>query len=109
MSGGGSKPHGGKMGTSIQVASVSGEAVANAEKELSLMVEKLNRICQRIAEEVRCYQASEKAIAILEMEQAKSQKETYKHIYEAAAAMDLLDISVKFLIIESKAYDSIIS
>ena len=33
----------------------------------------------------------------------------YKHIYEAAAAMDLLDISVKFLIIESKAYDSIIS
>ena len=75
MSGGGSKPHGGKMGTSIQVASVSGEAVANAEKELSLMVEKLNSICQRIAEEVRCYQASEKAIAILEMEQAKSQKE----------------------------------
>uniref|UniRef100_A0A7N2MWU8 Uncharacterized protein n=1 Tax=Quercus lobata TaxID=97700 RepID=A0A7N2MWU8_QUELO len=109
MSGGGSKPHGGKMGTSIPVASVSGGAVANAEKELSLMVEKLNSIRQRIAEEVQCYQASEKAIAILEMELAKSQKETYKHIYEAAAAMDLLDISVKFLIIESKAYDSIIS
>ena len=75
MSGGGSKPHGGKMGTSIQVASVSGEAVANAEKELSLMVEKLNSIRQRIAEEVQCYQASEKAIAILEKELAKSQKE----------------------------------
>lgn len=75
MSGGGSKPHGGKMGTSIQVASVLGEAVANAEKELSLMVEKLNSICQRIAEEVQCYQASEKAIAILEMELVKSQKE----------------------------------
>ncbi|KAF3958540.1 hypothetical protein ACB098_01G220800 [Castanea mollissima] len=75
MSGGGNKPRGGKMGTSIRADSVSGEAVANAEKELSIMVEKLNSIRQRIAEAVRCYQASEKAIAILEMELAKSQKE----------------------------------
>nr|XP_023928205.1 structural maintenance of chromosomes protein 4 [Quercus suber]POE91107.1 structural maintenance of chromosomes protein 4 [Quercus suber] len=75
MSGGGNKPRGGKMGTSIRAESVSGEAVANAEKELSIMVEKLNNIRQRIAEAVRCYQASEKAIAILEMELAKSQKE----------------------------------
>lgn len=75
MSGGGSKPRGGKMGTSIRTASVSGEAVANAEKELSIMVGKLNSIRQRIAEAVRCYQSSEKAIAILEMELAKSQKE----------------------------------
>ena len=75
MSGGGNKPRGGKMGTSIWASSVSGEAVANAEKELSLMVEKLNSIHQRIAEEVQCYQASEKAIAILEKELAKSQKD----------------------------------
>ena len=74
MSSGGSKPRGGKKGTSIQASSVSGEAVANAEKELSLMVENLNSIRQRIAEAVWCYQASEKAIAILEMELAKSQK-----------------------------------
>ena len=75
MSGGGNKPRGGKMGTSIRADNVSGEAVANAEKELSIMVEKLNSIRQRIAEAVQCYQASEKAIAILEMELAKSQKE----------------------------------
>ncbi|KAJ6683904.1 hypothetical protein OIU85_007587 [Salix viminalis] len=56
MSGGGTKPRGGKMGTSIRATSVSGEAVASAEKELSNM-------------------ASEKAIAHLEMELAKSQKE----------------------------------
>ncbi|XP_050270364.1 structural maintenance of chromosomes protein 4 [Quercus robur] len=75
MSGGGNKPRGGKMGTSIRADSVSAEAVANADKELSIMVEKLHSIRQRIAEAVRCYQASEKAIAILEMELAKSQKE----------------------------------
>ncbi|KAK9984797.1 hypothetical protein SO802_034322 [Lithocarpus litseifolius] len=54
ISGGGSKPRGGKMGISIRASSVSGEAVANAEKELSLMVEKLNSIRQRIAEAVWC-------------------------------------------------------
>uniref|UniRef100_A0A7N2N2P5 SMC hinge domain-containing protein n=1 Tax=Quercus lobata TaxID=97700 RepID=A0A7N2N2P5_QUELO len=54
MSGGGSKPRGGKMGTSIRVFSVSGEAVANAEKELCLTVEKLNSIRQRIVEAVWC-------------------------------------------------------
>lgn len=75
MSGGGNKPRGGKMGTSIRAASVSGEAVTNAEEELQTMVEKLNSIRQRIAEAVRCYQASEKEISFLEMELAKSQKE----------------------------------
>ncbi|KAF3964874.1 hypothetical protein CMV_010890 [Castanea mollissima] len=88
MSGGGSRPRGGKMGTSIQASSMSGEAVANAEKELSLRVEKLNSIRQRIAEAVWCYLASDKAVAILEMELAKIQKESCKHMYEAAAAMD---------------------
>ncbi|XP_012084705.1 structural maintenance of chromosomes protein 4 [Jatropha curcas] len=75
MSGGGCKPRGGKMGTSVRAASVSAEAVADAEKELSTMVDKLNGIRQRIVDAVRSYQASEKAIAHLEMELAKIQKE----------------------------------
>ncbi|XP_065857715.1 structural maintenance of chromosomes protein 4-like isoform X4 [Euphorbia lathyris] len=75
MSGGGSKPRGGKMGSSIRAVSVSGEAVASAEKELSIMVDKLNGIRQLIVDAVRSYQASEKAITHLEMELAKCQKE----------------------------------
>lgn len=75
MSGGGGKPRGGKMGTSIRAASVSVESVANAEKELSRLTDKLNDIRQRIMAAVQCYQASEKAVAALEMELAKSQKE----------------------------------
>ncbi|XLT40970.1 hypothetical protein HN873_072262 [Arachis hypogaea] len=85
MSGGGSKPRGGKMGTSIRATSVSTEAVANAEKELSGLANKLNDIRERIADAVRRYQASEKAIGSLEMELAKSQKEvdslTSQHKY----------------------------
>lgn len=75
MSGGGSKPRGGKMGTSIRPTSVSAEAIINAEQELSAMVDKLNSIRQRIADAVKHYQASEKAVAHLEMELAKSHKE----------------------------------
>ncbi|KAK7266394.1 hypothetical protein RIF29_19038 [Crotalaria pallida] len=75
MSGGGGKPRGGKMGTSIRAASVSVETVSNAEKELSGLTDKLNNIRRRIADAVKQYQASEKAVAALEMELAKSQKE----------------------------------
>lgn len=75
MSGGGSRPRGGKIGTSIRAASVSIEAVANAERELSGLADKLNNIRRRIADAVQRYQASEKAVAALEMELAKSQKE----------------------------------
>ncbi|KAL2499952.1 Structural maintenance of chromosomes protein 4 [Abeliophyllum distichum] len=75
MTGGGNKPRGGKMGTSIRAASVSREAVADAEKELSTSVENLNNIRKRIADAVKRYQASERAISHLEMEIAKSQKE----------------------------------
>ena len=77
MSGGGSKPRGGKMGTSIRATSVSREAVTNAEKELATMVDSLNSIRQRIADAVRHYQASEKVVAQLEMEIAKSLKEVF--------------------------------
>ncbi|KAF4390757.1 hypothetical protein G4B88_015647 [Cannabis sativa] len=75
MSGGGGKPRGGKMGTSIRAASVSAEAIASAEKELSTMVEKLKSIRGRISDAERRYQASEKAVSQLEMELAKTQKE----------------------------------
>ncbi|KAK1305515.1 Structural maintenance of chromosomes protein 4 [Acorus calamus] len=74
MSGGGNKPRGGKMGTSIR-ASVSGEAVANAEKELAEMVDQLSSLRRRIADAQKHYQASERAARQLEMDLAKSQKE----------------------------------
>ncbi|XP_058082082.1 structural maintenance of chromosomes protein 4 isoform X2 [Magnolia sinica] len=74
MTGGGSKPRGGKMGTSIRV-SVSGEAVANAEKELAELVNEIGSLRQRIGDAMRRYRASEKAAAHSEMELAKSQKE----------------------------------
>ncbi|KAK3212684.1 hypothetical protein Dsin_017390 [Dipteronia sinensis] len=75
MSGGGGKPRGGKMGTSIRSASVSAEAITNAEKELSGIVNTLNSICQRINDAVRRHQSSENTIKRLEMELAKCQKE----------------------------------
>lgn len=75
MSGGGSKPRGGKMGTSIRATSVSGEAIEMAEKELSTMVDSLKDLRIRISDAVKRYQASEKAVAHLEMELAKSKKE----------------------------------
>ncbi|KZV54600.1 structural maintenance of chromosomes protein 4 [Dorcoceras hygrometricum] len=75
MTGGGSRPRGGKMGSSIRVASVSGEVVANAEKELSALVESLRNLRIKISDAVKSYQASEKTVAHLEMELAKSRKE----------------------------------
>ncbi|PIM99573.1 Structural maintenance of chromosome protein [Handroanthus impetiginosus] len=75
MTGGGNRPRGGKMGTSIRAASISGEAVANAEKELSDLVERLSVVRNRLSDAVKHYQETEKAISSLEMELAKSQKE----------------------------------
>lgn len=74
ISGGGSRPRGGKIGTSIR-ASVSGEAIANAEKELSDLVESLNTVRNKLSDAIKRYKDSEKAIAPLEMELAKSRKE----------------------------------
>lgn len=74
MSGGGSKPRGGKMGTSIR-ASVSAEAIANAEKELTDLVDELATLRQKIADASRRSQAHKKEEACFEMELAKSQKE----------------------------------
>ncbi|OAY83225.1 Structural maintenance of chromosomes protein 4 [Ananas comosus] len=74
MSGGGTKPRGGKMGTSIR-ESVSGEVILNAEKELAELVDQLSILRQRITDARSCYQAAEGEIAHLEMELAKSWKE----------------------------------
>lgn len=74
MSGGGRKPRGGKMGTSIR-ASVSSEGVAQAERELAQIVDELSSLRHKISDAVRSYQAAEKAVYHLEMEVAKCQKE----------------------------------
>ncbi|KAG0475503.1 hypothetical protein HPP92_015189 [Vanilla planifolia] len=68
MSGGGSKPHGGKMGTSIRM-SISAEAIVAAKED------QLKVLRQRITDAAKCYQASEKVESRLEMELAKSTKE----------------------------------
>ncbi|CAM8972758.1 unnamed protein product [Rhodiola kirilowii] len=75
MSGGGGRPRGGKMGTSIRAASVSRESIANAEKELTAMIEKLSFVRQRISSAVKQYQSAEQEVTRMEMELAKSQKE----------------------------------
>lgn len=75
MSGGGGKPRGGRMGTSIRATGVSGEAVANAENELSKIVDMLSNIREKIGNAVRQYRAAENEVSRLEMELAKSQRE----------------------------------
>ncbi|KVI02569.1 RecF/RecN/SMC [Cynara cardunculus var. scolymus] len=75
MSGGGNKPRGGKMGTSIRATSVSGEAVAEAENELAQIADRLSNLRQQISEVVRHYKDLEKTATHIEMELAKSQKE----------------------------------
>ncbi|KAL4568471.1 hypothetical protein LXL04_024084 [Taraxacum kok-saghyz] len=76
MSGGGNKPRGGKMGTSIKsTSSVSNESFTQAENDLTQISEKLKNIRQQISEVVRHYKDLEKTTTTLEMELAKSQKE----------------------------------
>lgn len=102
MSGGGSKPRGGKIGTSIRATSVSVEAVANAERELSGLADKLNAIRQKIMDAVRRYQAAEKTVAALEMELAKSQKEVMLGSEsEKVLFRELLVLSIEFFLSSS--------
>nr|XP_043607688.1 structural maintenance of chromosomes protein 4 [Erigeron canadensis] len=75
MSGGGKAPRGGKMGTSIRATSVSGEAIVQAENELTQISEKLRSVRQQISELARHYKELEKDVARLELVLAKSQKE----------------------------------
>uniref|UniRef100_A0A0D9WI72 Structural maintenance of chromosomes protein n=1 Tax=Leersia perrieri TaxID=77586 RepID=A0A0D9WI72_9ORYZ len=74
MSGGGSKPRGGKMGTSIR-ESISEEAIVNAENDLNKLVDQLNRLRESINDAKRRYRALEDAKSRLEMELAKAKKE----------------------------------
>lgn len=74
MSGGG-RPRGGKMGTSIRATSVSGEAIARAENELTQISEKLRSVRQQISEVVRDRKKLENLTTNLEMDLAKSQQE----------------------------------
>lgn len=75
MSGGGGKPRGGKMGSSIRDTSISRDDVATAEQELAKLIESLNNLRCKISDAIKCYQAAESAISRLEMELAKGQKE----------------------------------
>ncbi|KAL6537567.1 hypothetical protein OROMI_026101 [Orobanche minor] len=60
MTGGGNRPSGGQVGTSIR-ASASRESVANAEKELPDLVERLKNLRNRISDAVKNYRDSEKS------------------------------------------------
>jgi len=80
MSGGGGKARGGRMGTSIRATGVSGEAVANAENELSKIVDMLNNIREKVGNAVRQYRAAENEVSGLEMELAKSQREVLSSV-----------------------------
>lgn len=59
LSGGGGKPQGGKMGTSIN-ASVSPDSVAMVEKNLAELVDQLNGLHQKISNCIKCYQSSDR-------------------------------------------------
>lgn len=96
MTGGGSKPRGGKMGTSIR-ATVSGEAVENAEKELSELVNEISSLRRRISDAVCRYQASEKSSEHSKMELAKCQKEVGKWLKSLYSFTDLWIISYSVL------------
>ncbi|VAH08794.1 unnamed protein product [Triticum turgidum subsp. durum] len=74
MSGGGGKPRGGKMGTSIR-ESVSEEAVMNAENDLNKLVDQLSRLRENINDAKKRYRSLEDAKSRLEMELAKAKKE----------------------------------
>lgn len=76
MSGGGGKPHGGKMGTSIK-ESISPEAVATAEHELEILDSKLRGLRQSVNEAKRRYQAAEAGLGREQMELEKWQKEVH--------------------------------
>jgi len=68
------------MGTSIRATGVSGEAVANAENELSKIVDMLNNIREKVGNAVRQYRAAENEVSGLEMELAKSQREVLSSV-----------------------------
>jgi hypothetical protein len=74
MSGGGGKPRGGKMGTSIK-DSISHEVLSSAEHELEMLESKLRGLRQSVNEARRRYQAAEAGCIRIELELDKCNKE----------------------------------
>lgn len=74
MSGGGGKPRGGKMGTSIK-DSISREVLSSAEHELEMLENKLRDLHQSVNEARRRYQAAEAGCTRIELELDKCNKE----------------------------------
>ncbi|TVU20023.1 hypothetical protein EJB05_36210 [Eragrostis curvula] len=74
MSGGGSKPRGGRMGTSIR-ESISEDAIKNAENNLNKLAGDLNKLREQMNDAKKRYRSSEDAKSRLEMELAKVKKE----------------------------------
>lgn len=75
MSGGGGKPRGGRMGTSIKDSSVSRESIATAEKELESVRSELAAARQRVSVAAQEYQTSLKAVSQLQLDIAKTKME----------------------------------
>ncbi|CAM6094960.1 unnamed protein product [Calypogeia fissa] len=75
MSGGGGKPKGGRMGSTIIEVGVSAEAIQSAESESARLTRDLNANRERMTAAVSQYQTAEKAVAQLELEIAKTRME----------------------------------
>lgn len=97
MSGGGGKPRGGRMGTKIRDASVSGEALQAAESELTRLTEQLAVIRERLGVAASQYQAAGKAVGKLELEIAKTRMEVRSLTLEGICEDNYLDIFSIFL------------
>ncbi|KAJ3680908.1 hypothetical protein LUZ60_015397 [Juncus effusus] len=75
MTGGGGRPKGGKMGSSIKASSVSLEAVEKARQQLDELARELRELRQSGAEAKRRCEAAEAGVGRLQMELAKCEKE----------------------------------
>jgi structural maintenance of chromosome 4 len=74
MSGGGNKPQGGGMGTSIR-ESITEDAIKNAESNLNKLVGDLNKLREQMNDAKKRYRSLEEAKSRFEMELAKVKKE----------------------------------
>ncbi|GJN14827.1 hypothetical protein PR202_gb01692 [Eleusine coracana subsp. coracana] len=74
MSGGGNKPKGGGMGSSIR-ESISEDAIKNAESNLNKLTGDLNKLREQMNDAKKHYRSLEEAKSRLEMELAKVKKE----------------------------------
>lgn len=75
MSGGGGKPKGGRMGSTIREVGVSADAIKSSESEATRLTGELNAIHERLNAAVSQYQTAEKAVAQLELDIAKTRME----------------------------------